>query len=133
MKKPILTQHLKSNAGAAIAASITLLFSFGAMTAFAQSQALPTRHTRDAVSQGQAAFVQHLDPNQRLHLVIGLPVRDQAGLNSFLENLYNPNSPNYRQYLSVEQFTNMFGQQADCDARRFAQRMVFGLHTAPTG
>jgi subtilase family serine protease len=134
MKKTMLVRHLRSNPGAAIAASITLLFSVGATTASAQSQALLTRHTRDAVSQGQVAFVQHLNPAQTLHLVIGLPLRNRADLDSFLENLYNPGSPNYRQYLSGEQFTEMFGpSQTDYDAViRFAQRNNFIVSgTAP--
>jgi subtilase family serine protease len=76
------------------------------MTSFAL---YPTRHTRDVTVQGQAAFLQRLDQNQTLHIVIGLPIRNQGDLDFFLENLYNPASPNYRQYLSVEQFTNTFG------------------------
>ncbi len=127
MKKPTLIQHLRSNPGAAIAASITLLFSLGVASASAQSQTLVTRHTRDAVSKGQVAFVQHLDPGQTLHLVIGLPLRNQENPNSFIQNLYNPNSPNYRHYLRVEQFTRMFGPtQEDYEAViRFAQRNGF--------
>jgi kumamolisin len=76
---------------------------------------------------GQAGLVQHLDSAKTLHLVIGLPLRDREGLNSFLENLYNPNSPNYHQYLSVDQFTNMFGPtQADYDAVvKYAQNNGF--------
>src|ERR1041385_461832 len=85
--------------------------------AYGQLQSLPTRHTRDVTVQGQAAFLQRLDPNQTLHIVIGLPIRDQAQLNGFLENLYTPGSPNYRHYLSVKQFTDMFGPTtSDYDA-----------------
>jgi subtilase family serine protease len=134
MNKSMLIQHLKSNPGGAIAASIALLFSIGVTTASAQSQTLLTRHTRDAVSQGRAAFVQHLDSGQTLHLVIGLPLRNQENLNSFLQGLYDPNSPNYRQYLSVEQFTQMFGPTgADYDAViKFAQSNGFVVSgTAP--
>jgi subtilase family serine protease len=105
----MLIHYLQNKRGAAIGLSATLLVSFGYLTAYGQDQALPTRHTRDAVVQGQASFVQHLNASQTLHLAIGLPLRDQEQLNSFLENLYNPNSPNYQQYLSVEQFTNWFG------------------------
>ncbi len=67
--------------------------------------------------EGRAAFVQHLNPGASMHLVIGLPLRNQQELNSFLGNLYDPSSPNYRQYLSVDQFTKMFGPtQEDYDA-----------------
>jgi subtilase family serine protease len=95
---------------AAAAAAAALIVSMGGIEAAnGQLRSLPTRHTRDVTVQGQAAFVQRLDANQTLHVVIGLPIRNQTDLNTFLENLYNPGSPNYRQYLSVEQFTNMFG------------------------
>ncbi len=44
-----------------------------------------------------------------MHLAIGLPVTDPAALKSFLDDLYNPGSPQYRQYLTPEQFTARFG------------------------
>src|SRR5262249_49300139 len=94
----------------AAAAAAALLVSLGGIEAAnGQLRSLPTRHMRDVPVQGQAALIKRLDANQTLHIVIGLPIRNQADLNTFLENLYNPVSPNYRQYLSVEQFTNMFG------------------------
>ncbi|HEY1768863.1 MAG TPA: S53 family peptidase [Chthoniobacterales bacterium] len=69
------------------------------------------------MTQQQAAFVQHLDGSATLHLAIVLPLRDEAGLQGFLDNLQTPGSPNYRQYLSVEKFTEMFGpSQKDYDA-----------------
>jgi len=129
----MLIHHIRSKHGAAIAASIGLLFCVAAMNVSAQ-QALLTRHMRDAVSQGQAAFVQHLNRDQSLHLVIGLPVRNQDALNSFIETLYTPGSPNYHQYLDVDQFTKMFGPtQADYDAViRFAHSSGFVVSkTAP--
>src|SRR6266513_843241 len=45
----------------------------------------------------------------RLHLAIGLPVRDPAGLDAFLASVSDPASPNFRQYLTPEQFTERFG------------------------
>ncbi len=44
-----------------------------------------------------------------MNLAIGLPLRDPAGLTAFLEELYDPASPSYRQYLTPEQFTEKFG------------------------
>ncbi len=116
----------KTQRGLAITASMALLLSAGATGAFAQ-QNLSTRHVRDAVANGQAPFVQHLQSDQTLHIVLGLPLRNQDRLNAFLENLYNPASPNYGQYLTGAQFTEMFGPtQADYDAvLRFAQENGF--------
>ena len=44
-----------------------------------------------------------------LNLAIGLPVQDKAGLNNFLEGVYDPASPLYHHYLSVEDFAQRFG------------------------
>ncbi|HXC63031.1 MAG TPA: protease pro-enzyme activation domain-containing protein, partial [bacterium] len=38
-----------------------------------------------------------------------LPWRDQAGLDELLKNLYDPQSPQYRQFLDPDQFTARFG------------------------
>ena len=94
----MLVQNLKRKrhaATAAAAAAAALLVSLGGIQgANGQLSSLPTRHTRDVTVQGQAALVQRLDANQTLHIVIGLPIRNQADLDGFLENLYNPVSPN---------------------------------------
>jgi len=46
-----------------------------------------------------------------------LPLRDQAGLDKFLTQVYDPQSPLYHQWLSVAEFTERFGPaQADYDA-----------------
>ena len=46
---------------------------------------------------------------QRLNLAIGLPLRNQQELDALLQQLYDPASPNYRRYLTPEQFTERFG------------------------
>jgi uncharacterized repeat protein (TIGR01451 family) len=50
-----------------------------------------------------------LSGDKRLKLAVGLPLRNTEALNALLEDLYNPQSPAYHQYLSVEQFTQQFG------------------------
>ena len=40
----------------------------------------------------------------RLHLAIGLPLRNHAELDALLEQIGDPTSPNFRHYLSPEQF-----------------------------
>lgn len=44
-----------------------------------------------------------------LRLVITLPLRNQDALDQFLEDVYDPNSASYRQFLTVEEFTAQFG------------------------
>ena len=67
-------------------------------------------HVPVAVSKLQA--VGDLPATNELRLAIGLPLRDPVGLNQFLKAVYDPASPNYRHYLTPEQFTAQFGPTA---------------------
>ncbi len=49
------------------------------------------------------------DPSLKLQLAITLPMRNQAQLDALLAQIYDPKSPQYRQYLSVAEFTDRFG------------------------
>lgn len=53
-----------------------------------------------------------MNGTQRLNLAIGLPLRNQPALADLLQQIYDPASPNYRQYLTVEEFTERFGPTA---------------------
>ena len=78
-----------------------------------------TRHVRDVITNGQAPLVGHLPANQSMRIVLVLPLRNQPALDSLLRDLYDPASPSFRQWLTVEQFTDRFGPtQADYDALR---------------
>ena len=61
-----------------------------------------------AVVRGLAPIGQ-LAPSTQMHLAIGLPLRDRAGLQALLRDLYNPASPYYRHWLSTEEFAARFG------------------------
>ena len=50
-----------------------------------------------------------LPATNQLNLAIGLPLRDVPGLDAFLAQLYDPASPNFRQFLTPEEFTARFG------------------------
>ncbi len=52
---------------------------------------------------------QRLDPGTNLTLAIGLSLRNEQDLTNLLEDIYNPSSPNYRHYLTPEQFNERFG------------------------
>jgi subtilase family serine protease len=99
------------------------------MVCRAQSQALLTRHVRDVVLNRQAPLVGPLPASQTLRLNLVLALRDPDGLETFLQQVYDPSSPIYHQFLSVQDFTNMFGPtQADYDAVvHFAQANGFKL------
>jgi len=58
-----------------------------------------------------------LPATQQLNLAIGLSLPNAKALDDFLTQLYDPASPNYRQYLTPEQFAAKFGPaEADYNA-----------------
>ena len=109
------------------AAALFVIFAVSAPLALAQPQSLLTHHVWEVTLNGQAPFVGKLPATQSMHIDIVLAVRDQAGLDSFLRELYDPSSPAYRRFLTVEQFTERFGpSQQDFDALiRFATASGF--------
>ena len=98
----------------------------------AQSQTLLTRHVREAVLNGEAESVGRLPATQSLRFDIVLALRHQPELEDFLQELYDPSSPIYRQFLTVHEFTERFGpSQEDYDALiAFAKASGFTLVAA---
>jgi kumamolisin len=81
------------------------------------AQSVLTRHVREATRTGEALSVGRLPATQILQIDLVLPLRDQAGLDSFLKEVYDPASPSYRHFLTVPEFTERFGPtQEDYDA-----------------
>jgi kumamolisin len=97
------------------------------VTASCVAQSVMTHHVRDVVRNGTAQANGRLPNNQVLQLDLVLPLRDPAGLKAFLADVYNPASPNFRQFLTPAQFTARFGPtQQDYDTvLRFAS--TYGL------
>jgi kumamolisin len=89
------------------------LFTFVAalclLTTAGVAQSVSTRHIRDAVRRGEVAPNGRLSQNQVLQLDLVLPLRDPAGLKGFLADVYNPESPNFRHWLTPAEFTARFG------------------------
>jgi kumamolisin len=99
---------------ALVCAAVLLLFTIPGQ---AQPQQLLTRHVRDEVANGRAQFVGQLPATQTLRFDIVLPLRDRAGLQSFVQELQDPTSPSYHQFLTPQEFTARFGpSQEDWDA-----------------
>jgi subtilase family serine protease len=126
-KKEIMMRKLNTSFLLAIAA----LAPIGSVLCQAQAQSLPslTHHVRDAVANGQAQRIGQLPLNQTMRLDVVLKLRDQAALDSFLKELYDPASLSYRHFLTPPEFTERFGpSQADYDAVvRFAQANGFAV------
>ena len=90
------------------ASTIFTFVLIAAAAAQAEPRALPTSHVPDAVSSGVAPLVGHVAPDQRLSIAISLPLRDEAALDELLPRIYDPQSPDYRRYLSVQEFSRRF-------------------------
>jgi Pro-kumamolisin, activation domain len=90
-------------------------------------------HVHREVTGGQAPLVGSLPPGQRMNLSIVLPLRNQAELASLLQRLYDPSSPDFRQFLSVDQFAERFGPTAHDyqAAASFAQANGFTVAATP--
>jgi len=86
---------------------------FWAAPAQAAQHLTLTAHVPPAVANGQAPIVGELPGGQRMSLAISLPLRSEADLDDLLRQIYDPQSPSYRRYLSVEEFTQRFGPTAD--------------------
>lgn len=87
-----------------------------------------------------------LTATNRLHLAIGLPVRNQDGMNALLAQIHDPASPNYHHFLTPDEFAAQFGPteqdyQAVADyatangftiSSRHANRMLIEVDAAAT-
>lgn len=103
------------------------LTALGTMTVIAQAQSMMTHHVRDVVRNGQVQSNGRLPQNQMMTLDIVLPVRNQAALDQFVADVYDPTSANYHHFLTPQEFTARFGPtQSDYDAvTQFAQMHGF--------
>ncbi len=82
-----------------------LLLSVASVQA-AGRQLLPG-HVPEAVAASKAAGP--VPPATPIRLAVGLPLRNQDELEKLLKQLSDPASPNFRQYLTAEEFAERFG------------------------
>jgi hypothetical protein len=90
-----------------VAAVLGLIWTAGVCSVSGADVKTLPGHVPAVVSKLQA--LGDLPATNELWLAIGLPLRDPAGLKNFLADVYNPASPNYRHYLTPDQFTAKFG------------------------
>src|SRR5208337_1122692 len=55
-----------------------------------------------------AKQLEKLDGNKHLKLAIGLPLHNKQALKELLADIYNPKSPNYRHYLTSQEFIDRY-------------------------
>lgn len=90
-------------------------------------------HVRSEVTDHRAAFMGRLPDDKQIRLSVVLPLRNQAALTSLLQRLYDPSSPDYRQFLTVAQFTEQFGPttQDYAAVSMYLQSQGLTVNTAP--
>lgn len=66
-------------------------------------------HVRPVVTSHRAALTGRLADDRQMRLSVILLPRNQDALAALLKSLYDPASPNYRHFLTVQQFTDQFG------------------------
>jgi len=94
------------------AALLAVVLTTGAV---AQERRVLTGHV--PAQAAKAVAVGRLPSTNSLDLAIGLPLRDQAAVTRLVQDIYDPASPNYRHYLTSEQFDERFGPtEADYEA-----------------
>jgi kumamolisin len=83
---------------------------FGAIyTGVAAERQVLHGHVPSALARFNLQPTGRLPVTKNLHLAIGLPLRNQQGLDDLLRQIYDPASPNYRHYLTPEQIAEQFG------------------------
>ena len=92
-------------------------------------QAIPG-HVPSAAARAQA--VGRLGITNHLQLAIGLPLRNRPAFTNLLNQLYNPASPNYRRYLTPEQFAEQFGPTEQDYQAAIAFARAHGLRVTST-
>ena len=103
--------------GLACVISACLFVAGRAFAADHASHALELTHVPAAVADGSAKRIAPLPASRHMKLALNLPLRDEGALQAFLRALYNPASPTYRKFLSVDAFTERFGpSEADYEA-----------------
>ena len=126
---------LSSRAGLRFVSALPCVFA-GVVLFWASAGANDRRvlrgHVPPVVAKRNLRPVGRLPATNRLYLAIGLPLRNTNDLARLLRETYDPASPQFRHYLTLEQFTERFGPSPeDYEAlKRFA--VQHGLQVAAT-
>lgn len=116
---------------ALVLALISAMFVF-AMGTEVQAQSTATRHVRKEVISGAAPLLSRLPATQSLSLDIALPLRNEAELDVFLQALYDSQSSQFHQFLSVQEFAERFGPSEEDYAAVIRFALQHGLKVTGT-
>ena len=103
MKDYMSKTCLKISLGVVVVLGLTLAASAAAPETVKQLSG----HVPSIVSH--LSSVGRLNATNRLHLSIGLPLRNREAITNLLQQINDPSSQNYHHYLTPEQFTEQFG------------------------
>jgi subtilase family serine protease len=100
-----------------LSALVVLLAQAIGIPANAGQRQLLSGHIPAAINRFHLRPIGRVSAGQRLSVVIGLPVRNRAGFQELLGQIYDPSSPDYHHYLTPLQITDRFGPtKEDYDA-----------------
>jgi hypothetical protein len=94
---------------AAVLGLAAVFFSLGASAQQYNTWQTLYGHVPPAIVRLHLQALREFPKTNRLNLAISLPLRNEAVLDAFLKQLYNPGSPYYHKYLTPQQFTEQFG------------------------
>ena len=72
-----------------------------------------TGHIPSVIQKMGLQPVGDLPDGRRLNLAIVLPSRDGPGLTNFLQQIYDPNSPNYHKFIKPDEYAKRFGPSVE--------------------
>ena len=119
------------NSAAAAGVCVALLLFAGARDLGASQ--VVRGHVPDLVTRYSLKPLRHYDATNRLRLAFSLPLRDKVDLTNLLNQIYDIKSPNYRHFVTAQQFAERFGPTpSDYDAvAKFAMShnlVISGTH-----
>jgi subtilase family serine protease len=117
------SRSLRFALGSICTASLLLL----GVPAHAQRQVLQTR-----MAAPKAQPVGQLPATQNLNLALTLALRNEGQLQLLIQQLYDPTSPQYRHFLTVQEFTDEFGPTAADYDKVIAFATRYGLTVTST-
>src|SRR6266567_3710321 len=100
---------MKSEAPKTLLISAFCAAQFLLLTAPARAVERQVLHGHIPAAAGRLQSMDRLASSKHLDLAIALPLRNRTALTGLLEQLYDPASPGYHQYLTPEQFAERFG------------------------
>ncbi len=92
-----------------VATVCATLFAVLATPARAQQRQMLHGHVPALVAKLHLQPLRQLTATNRLNLAIGLPLHNREALTNLIRQLHDPASPNYRHFLTPDEFTAQFG------------------------